>query len=214
MPTQDQLDYMASMGFSPKGGSHAKLNEVKSKDSAALNIMLSKPYKRKKSKIEENLENQTLQIGFGTKYDIDTGIPLSPKATAGLIGLGDQIGDVWRGTAQLLKEQGIADLIDEEVQDQNEEIIRKLYADPKFGTAAKTGAVVGAIAEPVGFLIPGLKFGKTTSAVAYAAVAGGLYGSALYVDGEESRIKNAALGLAFGGALGGLSHKFFRGVVG
>lgn len=158
----------------------------------------------------EAMEGQTLKLANPFTHDLDTGVPLHPKAVSMAIGVGDQIGDVWRGIAQGLKELGVADLIDTEVQDQNEQIIRDLYADNRYGGSAMAGAVVGAVAEPIGLAIP---FGKLTTAanMAKASILGGLYGSALYVDGEESRLKNAALGAAgtallSGAYMGGRSY--------
>ncbi len=171
--------------------------------------------------IAKNLEGMTVKFdptfGLADDMEFDTGIEYNPHVAAIAVGMGDQMGDAARGIAQILKEYGLADIIDTAVQDQNEAILRQLYDDNTYGGAAMTGAVVGAVAEPVGLLMP---LGKLTSAVSAvkavtgAAVLGGLYGSSLYIDGEESRMKNAAFGAATMGGMGYLMHRMFRNSVG
>jgi hypothetical protein len=167
--------------------------------------------------IAKNLEGMTLKLGTGDPdYTLDTGIQLNPHWAAALVGVGDQMGDLGRGMKQLLQENGLADdLIDIEAQDANENIMRRLYEDPTFKGSAITGAVVGAIAEPVGALT-GLKIATSTAKglIASSAVMGSTVGGLMYVDGDESRKMNAAIGGLFGAAVGGVLAKYTDFAVG
>lgn len=174
-----------------------------------------------KTKVENALEG--MHIKFGTPFveldvtegveklakhvfDVEIDASWNPDAAAFTVGAVDQIGDPWRGIGQALQELGVSGLIDTEQQDANEDLLRELYDDDVYGTAGMAGAVTGAIAEPLGLLIPGLKFKKASSALLYGATVGGIYGSTLYVDKEESRLNNALLGVAVGGPAGVVAH--------
>lgn len=167
--------------------------------------------------IAANLEDMTLKIGTGDPdWTLDTGITLNPHWAAALVGVGDQIGDLGRGMKQLMQEQGLTDdLIDIQAQNDNEEILRRLYDDPTFKGSAMTGAVVGAIAEPVGALT-GLKVatGTAKGLIASSAVVGSMMGGLMYVDGDESRAMNAAIGGLFGATVGGVVAKYTDFAVG
>lgn len=165
--------------------------------------------------VEEALTGNTVKFGIpGITGVYDTGIEMSPEVMAAAVGYGDQIADSFRGIAQVMKKMGIADLIDEDAQNQNEEILRALYDDSAYGTIAQGGAVVGGLAEPLGLLIPAAKANTAYGALMYSGIMGGLYGSSLYVDPQESRIANAVAGAAGMGVLGYWAHKFFRQQVG
>jgi hypothetical protein len=165
--------------------------------------------------VEQALEGATWKFG-GEDFNFDTGIPISNKfLLAATIGAGDQIGDVWRGIKQILQENGLADgLIDEHTQDQNEQILRQLFGDEKRGTAAKIGGAVGALAEPAGLLMPIMKAKKVATAMTAAAGMGAMYGASFYVDGQESRLKNAAVVATMMGIGGGIVAKYFNQAVG
>lgn len=137
---------------------------------------------------------------------MDTGIPLNKKFAAGLVGAGHMLGDAVRGTGQVLG------LVDEEKQNSDEAAMDKLYADPEVGTAALGGAVVGALAEPVGILLPGAKGKKLLDVAKKAAVVGGAYGALGYVDEDESRLANAAIGAVAGGTIAPTVVKFARSI--
>ena len=169
----------------------------------------------KAKEIRELMEGQFVNFaGYEFDEDSPVTIPLHPQLAAAQIGAGDLAMESVRGVAQILKNMGIADLIDEEVQNANNKIYDQLYEDPEFGFAAKTGAVVGALTEPVGLLIPAAKFKNIRQAMLYSGVVGGMYGSSLYVDENESRLSNALFGAALGAPLGGVFHKLFRHRVG
>lgn len=158
---------------------------------------------------ESNLSDMTVKIG-----SFDTGIEYNAKVAAAAVGFGDLIGDTARGIQQIITQSGAANLIDEEVQDKNEQILRDLYDHPEYGLWSKGGAVAGALAEPVGLLIPAVKFKHAYNAAMYGAVVGGLYGGSSYIDKQESRMSQAALGAVLGGGAGALVHRFFRQEVG
>lgn len=167
--------------------------------------------------VEQALEGSTWKFGTGGDWTVDTGIPIENKyLLSGMIAAGDQIGDSVRGIKQLLQEHGLADgLIDVEAQDANEQILRQLYGDKAFGGAAMTGGAVGAFAEPVGYLTLGAgKIKKTSDAVMASIGVGAIYGSTMYVDGNESRLANAAIVAGMMGVGGGIAAKYFNQAAG
>ena len=168
--------------------------------------------------IENNLADQTLKVGTGGDWTWDTGIPLKPSVYAQLIGVGDQIGDSWRGIKQIMQENGVGDgLIDNRAQADNEQIMRHLYGDKYRGPQALSGAVVGAVAEPISALIPGGKLlaaEKLSTKVFAAMGVGALYGSTFYIDGNESRQNNAAITSVLVGTITGVAAKYIQHAVG
>jgi len=160
----------------------------------------------------------TLKLGVEyNDWKWDTGIEVTPEQSAFLSGLEDQVGDPWRGGAQWLKEQGYADLIDIEVQDKQEDIMRKLYGDEALGTSAKIGGGVGVIGEPLAWVLPFSKAMKAKSlfnVFVGSAALGGLYGGSMYVDKDESRTTNAIITAALMGPLSVGMAKYFRHAVG
>lgn len=162
-------------------------------------------------------DDLSFEIPEFLQFDVPT-TEAGRKSLAATIAFGDQVGDAARGIAQFMKEIGVADIIDEEEQDAKEEIMRQLYyGGSRYSFAAKVGAVAGAIAEPIGIVAPFYKLNKLNSvskAVVASAIMGGAYGGSQYVDGNESRLSNAALGAALGGPLGYWASKHLNHVVG
>ncbi len=218
MSLDTDLQYLKSMGFEvddvPAGPETAARDEL---DAAFSKGMYKRSYDRafgKETDAEKGLEGAVFKFGFGD-MTLETEIPIDNKdLVAGLVGVGDLMGDSFRGIAQWIKAEDGFLSIDEDIQDDNENILRQLYDSDKYGAAAMTGAVVGAVAEPIGLLLPVGKFKSVTQALMYTAGVGALYGSSMYVDGDESRLTNAALGAAIGGAAGAMVQKFFRQAVG
>lgn len=163
--------------------------------------------------VREAHTDQTLKLGFG-KWKYDTGAEVTPQQSAFLAGAEDQVGDVWRGVAQIMKEAGIADFIDTDVQDQREDLMRQLYGDAYLGLDSKIGAVMGAVAEPAGLLMPIMKAKKLSTAFMGSAALGAAYGSALYIDKDESRMVNAAVSSLLMGTVGAGFHKYINQAVG
>ena len=167
--------------------------------------------------VERGLEGATWKFGTGGDWTVDTGIPIDNKyLLSGMIATGDQIGDSVRGIKQLLQEHGLADdLIDQQAQNDNEQILRQLYGDEIYGGAAKTGGAVGAFAEPVGYLTLGAgKLKKTSDAIMASVGVGAVYGSTMYIDGNESRLMNAGIVAGMMGVGGGVAAKYFNQAAG
>jgi len=140
---------------------------------------------------------ETLSVGFG-EYTYDTGLSIPKEVSAGLVGVGYMMQDVYRGVKQIAG-------IDEEEEKANQSAINMLMADDKYGGWAMGGAVVGALVEPVGLLVPGSKGKSLATLVKHGAMVGGTFGVLGYVDeeGGQTRLGNAALGATFGAAIGG-----------
>ena len=134
------------------------------------------------------------------------GMSLPKPVTAGLAGMGYEMADPWIGLAQALKGTGNSSVIDEETQDQNERIMRALSDDSRYDAATWTGRGAGLLAEPLGFLLPAAKAKTAAGALLYSGILGATYGSATYIEPQESRITNAALGAALMGPLGVVMH--------
>ena len=138
-------------------------------------------------RVEKNLPETLKFAGF------DTGIKLNKSVAAGLVGVGDMMQDSIHGIQQIIG-------VNEEKLAHDQAIVRDLYASTRYGGAAGTGAVVGAIAEPLGVVVP---IGKTNvlwkTALASAAVTGA-FGATGYVDKEagQTRLGNAAMAAAAG----------------
>lgn len=238
MATTAELQFLASMGYPPKEGTVASDagfgGAVQDNKMGLFDLIMEDKKDEEESIYAKGLEKASVPISLtsmpeGTMerlYEslglpaIDDNkpakiyIPLSPEITASTVAFGDMVGDSWRGLKQILQKVGISDLIDEEVQDQNEAIMRGLYDDNAYGSWAIGGAIAGAITEPIGLLIPAGKFKTVKQAMVYSGVMGGLYGSTLYVDREESRTTNAILGTILGGGAGGLLNRWQRHALG
>jgi len=126
--------------------------------------------------------------------------------------------DIYRGVKQIAG-------IDEESMKRDQRIIDKLYDDKRVGGYAIGGAVVGALVEPVGLLIPTGKAKTLTSigkigaktawkasgkAAAKGSLVGTTFGGLGYVNEEkgQTRAGNAAIG----GTIGGLFSGTLRGL--
>ena len=143
----------------------------------------------------------------------DTGIQIPESVAAGLVTAGHMMTDSYRGVKQMFG-------VDEAQMKEEERWIDALYSHSKYSVSTKVGGVVGAVAEPVGLLIPAAKIGKVAKGASYLAKAksigkglavsgtiGAAYGSTLYVDEGETRMGHTLMG----GALGAGFHAAMRG---
>jgi len=121
---------------------------------------------------------------------------IAPGAAAFAAGMSHMMTDIARGIKQMIG-------MDEEKLKADQAIMNNLYEDEDLGAYAFAGAITGALAEPVGFLIPGGKAKTLAGAAAKGAAVGGGFGFFGYVDEEkdQSRIGNAAIGATAGGIL-------------
>jgi len=141
-----------------------------------------------------------IRVGFGD-FTFGTGIELSDKSSAFLVTMGEAMTFVPRGIKQIMN-------IDREEMQQASKAVAKLYQDEELRGAAIGGAVVGALVEPVGFMIPGGKAASAGKAWAKGAAIGGTYGAAGYVEKEQTRLGNTLLG----GTVGAAINRGFHGV--
>jgi len=183
------------------------------------------------SSIVSRMAKESVKVGFGD-YTFDTGISLedigsvfgsedfAKETTAELIGVGHSMSMVPRGLKQLAG-------IDEEQMKTEEAAMDVLYADEELGTSATAGMVVGAVVEPAGMLMPGMKAaniggqivkGAAKTNVIRAAVGSAIYGGAAYTKEQEdesfleSKAKQIATFAAFGAGAGTLfGGTFARG---
>ena len=166
--------------------------------------------------VKDEHTDGNLHLGVGG-WKYETGIGVTPEQSAFLSGMEDQILDPWRGAAQILKEMGIADLIDTEVQDKEEDHMRRLYGDEALGNSALGGGITGAVGEPMAWLLPFSKAMKAKSLFNVwlgSSALGAVYGGSMYVDKEESRLTNALVTAALMGPLSAGMAKYFRHAVG
>lgn len=216
------IDYQSYLSGSDSGGIDY---------SSYLSQQLPQDLPRNQVSTPEEVRNNlpsTFKVGFGD-MTWDTGISTkgSEKLAAGLIGMGHMMTEVGRGVQQLAsKNEYLAKRfnIDSEALKREEAIMDDLYNDPDLGTAATTGMVVGAIAEPVGLLLPGAKAGTFMKTLAKGAAISGAYGALAYtkeVEGEdftETKAKQIALyggiGAVAGGLFGGQLKKGFNRLTG
>ena len=166
--------------------------------------------------IESALGGGDIRIGLPFDgMNISTGMSWDNKYSyATAVAMGDQMGDLGRGIAQLLQENGEVELIDEVQQNRNEDLLRKLYDYDKYQAATYTGAVIGAIAEPIGLLMPLGKAKTLSTALMKGAALGAAYGGAVYVDDQESRLTNMAFGAALGGPMNAVVSRYWRHAAG
>ena len=134
----------------------------------------------------------TLQVAFW-----DTQIPIPEEVSAGLVGAGDMMIDTLHGVKQILG-------IDEESMKQEQAHMDDLY-ESSLGGYAIGGAVVGALSEPMGFLIPAGKAGSVGKAFVKGATIGAGYAGLGYVNEEkdQTRLGNMAVGAVAGGVISG-----------
>ena len=173
------------------------------------------------AEIVSKMAKEELRAGFGD-YTVGLGFSLDDvgdfigdkdfgkNTTAELVGAGHSMSMVPRGIKQLAG-------IDEEEMKADEEAMDALYASPEVGGYATAGMLVGAVVEPVGLLLPGMKASKIAGEVvkgaaktnvARGAGAGAVYGGLAYtkeVEDEsfmESKAKQVATYTAFGAGAG------------
>lgn len=151
--------------------------------------------KRSDKEVLDNLPD-TLRVAFW-----DTGVPISDEVAASLVGAGHMMSDVYRGVKQIMG-------IDEESLAVEQQAMDDLY-DSSLSTYAIGGAVVGALAEPLGFLIPATKGKGIAKAVGIGAAAGAGYGALSYVNegAGQTRAANAAFGALLVGGSAGVIRK-------
>ena len=103
----------------------------------------------------------------------------------------------YRGIKQMLD-------IDTEEEKADQRLVNALYSDPEYGGETTAGAVVGAVIEPLGILVPGGKAKSVVSMAKQGAALGFVFGGVGYVDEEngQTRIGNAATGTVVGGTVG------------
>lgn len=149
----------------------------------------------------EDLLPETLK--FAT---LDAGIEISPKVSATLVGMGHMMTDVYRGIKQIAG-------VDEEEMAYSQKAMKALYADPELGAYITTGAVIGALVEPVGLMMPAIKGAGILKGAAKAAGIGATFGTLGYVDEEEgrTRVGNAILGGTVGGTIGAVTRAVPKG---
>ncbi|MBT8448780.1 MAG: hypothetical protein KJO69_03770 [Gammaproteobacteria bacterium] len=134
----------------------------------------------------------TLQFMFW-----DTQIPISKEVSAAMVGMGDMMLDTYHGVKQILG-------FDEESMRQDQKYMNDLY-ESDVGGYAIGGAVAGALAEPIGFLIPAGKAGSVGKAFVRGAGIGAGFGATGYVDEEkgQTRLGNTLIGAGLGGTISG-----------
>lgn len=147
---------------------------------------------------------ETLKLGFSSDMSIDTGIPLSKGVSSALVGAGHMLQNTVMGAGQLLG------LVDEEEQNYKESAMNALYRDPDYGKQAIGGAIVGGLAEPVGFLAPSVKGKKLWDIAKIGAATGFVYGGLDYTDPEENRLMSATIGAIAGGTITPAVVKAYR----
>ena len=174
--------------------------------------------------ITSQMATEDIQMGFG-EYTFDTGVSLEDlglggKTAAFMAGAGHSMAMVPRGLKQLAG-------IDEEEMKAEEVAMDELYASEEVGTAATAGMITGAVVEPAGFLMPGMKAAKVGGQIVKgaaktnikrAAVGSAIYGGVAYTKEQEdetfleSKAKQVATYAAFGAAAGTLfGGTFARG---
>lgn len=129
----------------------------------------------------------------------DTGWEIYPEVSAGIASMGYHMLDVYRGTKQILG-------VDKEELAHDRDLVNKLFADERYGSFATAGGIAGALAEPLGFLIPAVKSKSIFQAAKVGVATGATFGTLGYVDESqnETRIGNAMIGALLGGTVGTL----------
>lgn len=149
--------------------------------------------------VEESMDKDVVDnLPDSLKFAVwDTGLEIPKELSAGLVGAGDMMLDTYHGVKQMLG-------MDLESMKKDQAIMNDLY-DSDVGGYAVGGAVVGALAEPIGFLIPAGKTASLGKAVAKGAGIGAGFAAAGYVDEErgQTRLGNIAIGATLGGAISG-----------
>lgn len=144
------------------------------------------------------------------QYKVSDAIPeiLGSKGVgAFLVGMGAGMRDTYDGLRQLFG-------VGEKQLDKDREAFRALRNDPEYGGLVSGGQITGFVAEPIGFLIPGMKGKNLFQAARMGAGIGAGFGAVGYVDeGEgQTRATNVLLGMAVGGVLGPALYGIGRGI--
>lgn len=155
----------------------------------------------------EAIREIPLQFGPWKSEDTKLVDIIGDEAAAWMVGAGHRLQDVYRGGKQML---GVD--IDEERE--AERLMSQLYQHDDLGGSATVGGVVGSIAEPAGFLVPGAKGKSVWELVKAGMKIGGITGAASYVDEEsgQTRLGNAVGGVVFGTAGGAAVAGIGKGV--
>ena len=142
---------------------------------------------------------------------IDTGIPLNKQWSAGIVGVGDGMLDLWDGVSQILGTEEMKNTLREEQAHMNE-----LYNDPRFGTTARVGQMGGFLVDPIGMIVPIGKGKNLWSIAKTGAAMGAGYGAFGYVDEEagQTRTGNALFGAVTGGVMSPALFAGARGIKG
>lgn len=125
---------------------------------------------------------------------IDTPIELSKEVATYLVTTGHMMSDTYRGIKQILG-------IDPEEEAKAQSAVNLLYKDPDLRSYALAGGITGAVAEPLGVILPGAKGKSLWNVAKLGATTGMAFGGLGYVDEQQgqTRVKN----MLFGGLVGG-----------
>jgi len=133
---------------------------------------------------------ETLQVpGIG-----DTGIKLSPKTSAFLVGLGYGATDIYRGIKQIFG-------ADKKEMKADAKLMEVLRADPEVGKYATGGQFAGTMVDPIGLALPVAKGKSILQMAKIGAGVGAVTGGLGYVEEGRTRAENVALGAGAGAVL-------------
>ncbi len=133
-------------------------------------------------------------------YDMAESPEEVSKVDAFLFSATHMMTDINRGIRQLFGGD------DQELK-KRQAMFSKVMDDSRYSGWATAGTVAGALAEPVGLLVPGLKSRSLLNAAAKGSAIGGAFGVAGYVDEEagQTRLQNGLIGMTLGGVVGGVA---------
>ena len=139
-------------------------------------------------RVEQNLPETLSFAGLDTKISLKG----HKSVAAALVGAGDMMLDSIHGIQQAIGKNE-AELAADQAS------VRELYQSV-HGEAATIGAIGGAIAEPLGIVLPVAKTTKLWQTALASASVGGTFGATGYVDKEagQTRLGNTVLGTTSG----------------
>lgn len=142
---------------------------------------------------------------------LDTGIPISQKTAAFLVGMGDGLTDTWDGVQQMVGSEATKRELQAE-----QNLMTDLYNDPRFGSAARVGQFTGFMVDPIGVLVPAARGKKLWDVAKIGAATGTAFAGLGYVDEEQgqTRAGNALVGMVTGGVFSPTLFAAARGVKG
>ena len=115
--------------------------------------------------------------------------------------------DMKRGAEQILAEHDLLGYDEEDTKElaKRQASMMSLLESEEFGDSAMQGYITGALIEPVGLIVPGMKGATFGKAVAKGSAIGATFGGGGYVDEErgQTRLSNMAIGATIGGTIGG-----------